>query len=331
MARVYTREGSDPVERLFLRVLGRDGAIDMDWKAYAKSVLVFSVVFSAFLYALLRLQGHLFLNPDHLKGVSWGVALNTTASFVTNTNWQYYGGEYTMSYLSQMAGLAVQNFVSAGVGMAVLVAVIRGIARRGGGEGLGNFWRDLYRSIAYVLLPLSIVLTLVLRLPGRRADVRRPCDRAHARGRDADDRARPGRVADRDQAARHQRRRLLQLELVGAVREPQRADQLLRAPLDPADPVRDGLHVRANGAGATSRIGARRDRLRDLRDRGGHRLPGRAARLGRAPRLRREHHAGPRAERRQPLRQGGPLRHRQHGALGNRDHRRLERLGRRRP
>ena len=94
MARVYTREGSDPVERWFLRVLGRDGAIDMDWKAYAKSVLVFSVVFSAFLYALLRLQGHLFLNPDHLKGVPWGVALNATASFVTNTNWQYYGGEY---------------------------------------------------------------------------------------------------------------------------------------------------------------------------------------------------------------------------------------------
>ena len=162
MARVYTREGSDPVERWFLRVLGRDGAIDMDWRAYAKSVLVFSVVFSAFLYALLRLQGHLFLNPDHLKGVPWGVALNTTASFVTNTNWQYYGGEYTMSYLSQMAGLAVQNFVSAGVGMAVLVAVIRGIARRGGGEGLGNFWRDLYRSIAYVLLPLSIVLAVIL-------------------------------------------------------------------------------------------------------------------------------------------------------------------------
>ncbi len=162
MARVYTREGSDPVERWFLRVLGRDGAIDMDWKVYAKSVLVFSVVFSAFLYALLRLQGHLFLNPDHLKGVPWGVALNTTASFVTNTNWQYYGGEYTMSYLSQMAGLAVQNFVSAGVGMAVLVAVIRGVARRGGGEGLGNFWRDLYRSIAYILLPLSIVLALIL-------------------------------------------------------------------------------------------------------------------------------------------------------------------------
>src|SRR5690348_8945133 len=162
MARVYTREGSDPIERAFLRLLGRDAASDQNWKAYAKSVLGFSIVFSAFLYALLRLQGHLFLNPDHLKGVPWSVALNTTASFVTNTNWQYYAGEATMSYLSQMAGLAVQQFVSAGVGLAVVAAVIRGIARRGGGLGLGNFWRDLYRSIVYILLPLSLVLAVIL-------------------------------------------------------------------------------------------------------------------------------------------------------------------------
>jgi len=162
MARVYTREGDDVVERRFLRILGKDASTDQDWKGYAKSVLVFTVAFTAFLYALLRLQGHLFLNPAHLPGVPWQVALNTTASFVTNTNWQYYGGETTMSYLSQMAGLAVQNFVSAGVGMAVLAAVIRGIARRGSGQGLGNFWRDLYRSIVYILLPLSIVLSVIL-------------------------------------------------------------------------------------------------------------------------------------------------------------------------
>jgi potassium-transporting ATPase potassium-binding subunit len=163
MARVYTRERSDPVERGFLRLLGRDATAEQDWKAYAKSVLAFTVAFSAFLYALLRLQGHLFLNPAHLPGVPWQVALNTTASFVTNTNWQYYGGESTMSYLSQMAGLAVQNFVSAGAGMAVLAAVIRGIARHsGGGVSLGNFWRDLYRSIVYVLLPLSLVLAVIL-------------------------------------------------------------------------------------------------------------------------------------------------------------------------
>jgi K+-transporting ATPase ATPase A chain len=162
MARVYTRERSDRVERGFLKLLGRDALAEQDWKAYAKSVLVFSVAFSVFLYGLLRLQGHLFLNPDHLAAVPWNIALNTTASFVTNTNWQYYGGESTMSYLSQMAGLAVQQFVSAGVGLAVLAAVIRGIANRGTGVSLGNFWRDLYRSIVYILLPLSIVLAVIL-------------------------------------------------------------------------------------------------------------------------------------------------------------------------
>jgi potassium-transporting ATPase potassium-binding subunit len=162
MARVYTREKSDIVERGFIRLLGRDALADQTWKAYGLSVVVFTVLFSVFLYGLLRLQGHLFLNPDHLPAVPWALALNTTASFVTNTNWQYYGGEATMSYLSQMAGLAVQQFVSAGVGLAVLAAVARGISRRGGGLGLGNFWRDLYRSIVYILLPLSIVFAVIL-------------------------------------------------------------------------------------------------------------------------------------------------------------------------
>lgn len=162
MARVYTREHGEVVERGFLRLLGRDASGDQTWKQYGLSVVVFSVLFSGFLYGLLRLQGHLFLNPAHLPGVPWALALNTTASFVTNTNWQYYGGESTMSYLSQMAGLAVQQFVSAGVGLAVLAAVARGIARRGGGVGLGNFWRDFYRSVVYILLPLSLVLAVVL-------------------------------------------------------------------------------------------------------------------------------------------------------------------------
>jgi K+-transporting ATPase ATPase A chain len=162
MAHVYTRERGDVVERGFLRLLGRDASSDQDWKQYGLSVVVFTIAFSAFLYGLLRLQGHLFLNPDHLPAVPWTVALNTTASFVTNTNWQYYAGEATMSYLSQMAGLAVQQFVSAGVGLAVVAAIIRGIARRGGGVGLGNFWRDLYRSIVYILLPLSLVLAAIL-------------------------------------------------------------------------------------------------------------------------------------------------------------------------
>jgi K+-transporting ATPase ATPase A chain len=162
MARVYTRERGDVIERGFLRLLGRDAVGDQNWKQYGLPVVIFTIAFTVFLYGLLRLQGHLFLNPDHLPAVPWTVALNTTASFVTNTNWQYYAGEATMSYLSQMAGLAVQQFVSAGVGLAVIAAIARGVARRGGGVGLGNFWRDLYRSIVYILLPLSIILAIVL-------------------------------------------------------------------------------------------------------------------------------------------------------------------------
>ena len=152
---------SAALERGFYRLVRTDPTREQDWKSYAKTVVVFSAVFSLVLYALLRLQGHLFLNPDGLPGVPSHISLNTTASFVTNTNWQYYGGEYTMSYLSQMAGLAVQNFVSAAVGMAVLVAVIRGFTRRSS-KTLGNFWQDLYRSLAYILLPLSLILAIAL-------------------------------------------------------------------------------------------------------------------------------------------------------------------------
>ena len=148
-------------ERGFFRTLRVDGAREQDWKSYGKVTLIFSAIFSLFLYGMLRLQGHLFLNPDHLPAVPSHIALNTTASFVTNTNWQYYGGEYTMSYLSQMAGLAVQNFVSAAVGMAVLAAVVRGVARRSRNE-IGNFWRDLYRTLVYILLPLATILAVIL-------------------------------------------------------------------------------------------------------------------------------------------------------------------------
>jgi K+-transporting ATPase ATPase A chain len=167
MARVYTDEGFlarrwlGRVERGFCRLVGTNATREQDWKSYGKTVLVFSLLFSAFLYALQRLQGHLFLNPDHLKAVPSHIALNTTASFITNTNWQYYAGESTMSYLTQMAGLAVQQFVSAAVGMAVLAAVVRGLARRTTIE-LGNFWVDLYRSVVYILLPLTLVLAVAL-------------------------------------------------------------------------------------------------------------------------------------------------------------------------
>src|SRR6476659_4710138 len=152
-------------ERASLRLVGTSPDHEQNWKSYAGSVVVFSIVFTVLLYLLLRWQAHLPLNPDHLPDVSAGVSANTAASFVTNTNWQYYGGEYTMSYLSQMAGLAVQNFVSAAVGMAVLAAVIRGFARRTTSD-IGNFWRDLYRSLVYILLPLAVILGIVLMSQG---------------------------------------------------------------------------------------------------------------------------------------------------------------------
>jgi K+-transporting ATPase ATPase A chain len=166
MARVYMAERIGgrtlgAIENGFYRLIRTEARQEQDWKSYGKTVLVFSVIFWFVVYGIQRLQGHLFLNPNHFKSVGSPLSLNTAASFITNTNWQYYGGEYTMSYLTQMAALAVQNFVSAAVGLAVLAAVIRGIARRSSGT-LGNFWVDLYRSTVYILLPLSVVLAAVL-------------------------------------------------------------------------------------------------------------------------------------------------------------------------
>jgi K+-transporting ATPase ATPase A chain len=170
MARVYMGErflagrwfgGLRLIERGFYRAVRTDPRREQDWKSYAKTVLVFSAVFWVVVYAFQRLQGHLFLNPDHLPGVPSHIALNTASSFITNTNWQYYGGESTMSYLTQIAALAGQQFVSAAAGMAVLAAVVRGLARRSTKE-LGNFWVDLYRSTVYILLPLSLILAVVL-------------------------------------------------------------------------------------------------------------------------------------------------------------------------
>jgi K+-transporting ATPase ATPase A chain len=153
------------IENGFYRLIRANAAKEQDWQAYSVSVLVFTIPFLGLLYLIQRAQGHLFLNPDHFNGVPAHLSLNTASSFVTNTNWQFYGGEYTMSYLTQMAGLAVQNFVSAAVGMAVLVAIVRGIARRSGGT-LGNFWVDLYRSLVYILLPLAVVVTVLLMWQG---------------------------------------------------------------------------------------------------------------------------------------------------------------------
>ena len=145
-----------PVERLIYRLCGIDPDGEQSWKVYAYSLLAFSLVSVLLLYAQLRLQAHLPLNPDHFKAVSPLLAFNTAVSFLTNTNWQNYSGESTMSQLTQMAGLAFHNFVSAAAGAAVAVALVRGLVRRRTGT-LGNFWVDMIRTCTRVLLPLAIV------------------------------------------------------------------------------------------------------------------------------------------------------------------------------
>ena len=150
-----------PLERLAYRLAGIHAEDEMDWKTYTVAVLLFSAVGFVFLYLLQRIQGVLPLNPAGMGAITPDSALNTAVSFMTNTNWQGYGGETTMSYLTQMLGLTVQNFVSAAAGMAILVAFIRGLTRHNT-HNLGNFWVDMTRSTLYILLPLSIVLALFL-------------------------------------------------------------------------------------------------------------------------------------------------------------------------
>ena len=177
MAGVYTgqRVFLSPLlagpERFLYALLRVDPEREQDWKAYAKSLLIFSLAGWLLLYFILRTQtlwDFTGLNPTGFHSAPWNVTFNTVSSFMTNTNWQYYSGETTMSYFSQMAGLTVQNWLSAGVGIVVAIALIRGIVgpapRRDGvaGKSLGNFWQDLVRTILYVLGPLSVLAALVL-------------------------------------------------------------------------------------------------------------------------------------------------------------------------
>ena len=167
MARVY--EGSPaflnqagaPFERLLYRVCGIDSQREMRWTEYALAAMLFNILGLVVVYALQRLQPWLPLNPQELGAVSPDSAFNTAVSFASNTNWQGYGGETTMSYLTQMLGLTVQNFVSAATGMAVLVAFVRGF-QRASSTTIGNFWVDLTRSTLYILLPLSLIVATIL-------------------------------------------------------------------------------------------------------------------------------------------------------------------------
>lgn len=150
-----------PCENAIYKVMRLDKEEQMDWKKYAVSVLIFSGIGFAFLFLLQLLQGVLPGNPQKLSGVKWDLAFNTAASFVTNTNWQSYSGEFTLSYLTQALGLTVQNFVSAAVGIAVLFALIRGFIKVKT-DGLGSFWVDITRIIVHILIPLNLIISLLL-------------------------------------------------------------------------------------------------------------------------------------------------------------------------
>jgi K+-transporting ATPase ATPase A chain len=171
MARVHEHQPTflcrvlGPAERLLYRLTGVRANAEMDWKSYAIAMLAFNMLGLFAVYLLQRVQEWLPLNPEHLGAVAPHLAFNTAASFATNTNWQSYGGETTLSYLTQMLGLTVQNFVSAAAGMACLAAVTRGIVRRTA-QTIGNFWVDLVRSVLYILLPLSLAGAILLASQG---------------------------------------------------------------------------------------------------------------------------------------------------------------------
>jgi len=167
MARVFEGERTflspilAPLERLIYRLGGVDASKEMNWLEYSKAVIIFSGLSLAAVFLMQVLQAYLPLNPDHLDNVEWALALNTAVSFMTNTNWQSYAGETTMSFFTQILGLAVQNFVSAAAGIAVFLALARGISRKTT-DLIGNFWTDLVRGTIYVLLPLSLLFAFVL-------------------------------------------------------------------------------------------------------------------------------------------------------------------------
>lgn len=171
MAKVYTGQQVwlsfifRPFEKLLYKLFGVDETKETDWKSYTFSLVTFNIIGILVLFIIQLIQHFLPLNPQNLDSVRWDTALNTAISFVTNTNWQAYSGESTMSYLTQMLGMTVQNFLSAAVGLAVAVAFIRGFSRKCVNE-LGNFWVDLTRSIVYILLPLSIIFSVFLASQG---------------------------------------------------------------------------------------------------------------------------------------------------------------------
>ena len=223
-----------PVEAGLYRLGGVDERREQDWLTYTVAMLLFHVGGFLILYTLMRLQGLLPFNPAGMTAVPEYLSFNTAISFITNTNWQNYGGESTLSYLVQMLGLTHQNFLSAATGIVLAVALIRGFARASA-KTVGNFWVDITRCTLYILIPICIPFALFLVWQGMPQTLGALCRCHHAGRRQADHRRGSGRLADRHQDARHQWRRLLQRQRGASLREPDGALQ----------PNSDGLDLRA--------------------------------------------------------------------------------------
>ena len=269
MARVYQGERTfldpvmRPVEKLIYRLSGVSPDQEMNWKVYAVAMMLFNVLGLLVVYALQRLQGFLPLNPQGFGAVSPDSSWNTAVSFATNTNWQGYGGETTMSYLTQMLALTTQNFVSAATGIAIVIAMIRGIARHTS-KTIGNFWVDLTRSVLYILIPLSFVLALVLVSQGvvqtfspyKTAALLQPT--TDASGNTVTQQILAVGPAASQIAIKqlgHERGWFLQCQFGSSLRKPNPALQFPRDAVHPAYPGRTLLYVREDGRGHSPGLG----------------------------------------------------------------------------
>ncbi len=318
-----------PIERLIYRLSGVDEDREQRWSVYALSLLAFSLLSVLLVYAVRSAsRDRCPWNPNGVGGVPAPLSFNTAVSFVTNTNWQNYSGESTMSHLTQMAGLAVQNFVSAAVGLCVLIALIRGLVRRRSAT-IGNFWVDLVRGTVRLMLPLAVRLRHRLRQPGRGAEPARQHLGDHGRGVDPGDPGRDDRQPGGDQGAGHERRRLRQRQLVPSVREPQRPDQLARRWAPSCSSRSPSPTPSAGGRGPEAGLGRLRRHVHPLdrarprwpwawRSHGNPELTARGADQSVTVHPDRREHGG----------QGGPLRRSDLRALRRHHHGHLERRGR---
>ena len=242
MARIFTTSTDLKVERGFYRLIGVDSQSEQTWRSYLRSVLVVSIVGVLFIYLLQRLQAVL---PYSLgfPAIPEGLSFNTAASFVTNTDWQSYSPDVTMGYTVQLAGLAVQNFVSAAVGIAIAIALVRGFARRTSGT-IGNFWVDLTRSILRLLLPIAFVSAIVLIIGG---ELQRLFTYHRCRRCGAISAWRSNCVSNSDQDAGYERWGVLQRELCASVRESHTLDQRFRDRSDARDSLCPAAYLRSDG------------------------------------------------------------------------------------